>query len=197
MTRLSIDPQSLAQVASAALRLLHHHQPEGAWSFENLEALEQRHDGNSICEAGCYQCLLSYFNQPDHTNINRRNVDALKLLVALANAQVVASVTPHPSSDLLTHSEDSPDLSTWLNAIDAAGLRRPDATRVPVGQGTAFAAGQYKSSRTLVFLTPLADELRVTLVDKGWRVLDLSDARQWVNQFEQHPDIFGIINKIQ
>ena len=197
LTRLSSDPQSLAQVASAALRLLHHHQPEGAWSFENLEALEQRHDGNSICEAGCYQCLLSYFNQPDHTNINRRNVDALKLLVALANAQVVASVTPHPSSDLLTHSEYSPDLSAWLNAIDAAGLRRPDATQVPVGQAATLAAGQYKSSRTLVFLTPLADDQRATLVDKGWRVLDFSNATQWMNQFEQHPDIFGISEKTQ
>jgi len=197
LTRLSSDPQSLAQVASAALRLLHHHQPTGAWSFENLEALEQHHDGNSICEAGCYQCLLSYFNQPDHTNINRRNVDALKLLVALANAQVVASVTPHPSSDLFAHAEDSPGLSAWLNAIDEAGLRRPDATQVPVGEGTTFAVGQYKSARTLVFLTPLADDLRATLVDKGWRVLDFSDATQWMNQFEQHPDIFGTSEKTQ
>ena len=197
LTRLSSDPQSLAQVASAALRLLHHHQPTGAWSFENLEALEQRHDGNSICEAGCYQCLLSYFNQPDHTNINRRNVDALKLLVALANAQVVATVSPHQPSDLLTHAENAPDLSAWLNALDAAGLRRPDATQVPVGEGTTLAAGQYKSARTLVFLTPLADDLRATLVDKGWRVLDFSDATQWLNQFEQHPDIFGTSEKTQ
>lgn len=117
--------------------------------------------------------------------------------MALANAQVVATVSPHQPSDLLTHAENAPDLSAWLNALDAAGLRRPDATQVPVGEGTTFAAGQYKSARTLVFLTPLADDLRATLVDKGWRVLDFSDAAQWLNQFEQHPDIFGISEKTQ
>ncbi len=117
--------------------------------------------------------------------------------MALANAQVVATISPYQPSDLFAHSEDVPDLSVWLNAIDAAGLRRPDATQVPVGQGSTLAAGQYKSSRTLVFLTPLADDLRATLVDKGWRVLDFSDATQWINQFEQHPDIFGTNEKTQ
>jgi hypothetical protein len=54
--------------------------------------------GNHICEAGCYQCLLSYFNQPDHENINRRNADAIKVLVALANAEVQPKHAPKPSA---------------------------------------------------------------------------------------------------
>ena len=197
LTRLSSEPESLAQVSSAALRLLHHDQPTGAWVFENLEALEQRHDGNSICEAGCYQCLLSYFNQPDHVNINRRNADALKLLVALANAQVVATVSHQPPLDAVIQTGDGHDSSAWLRAIDDAGLRRPDALQVPVNQGAAIAAGQYKSSRALVFLHPLADDVRTALIDKGWRVLDFSDADQWMNQFEQYPDVFGTSEKTQ
>jgi hypothetical protein len=89
LTRIASDPSSLAQVASNALRLLHHNTPQGPWRLEDLPALEQTNAlGNHICEAGCYQCLLSYFNQPDHENINRRNADALKVLVALANAEV-------------------------------------------------------------------------------------------------------------
>jgi hypothetical protein len=56
---------------------------------DDLPALEHKtSDGHSICEAGCYQCLLSYFNQPDHDHINRRNSQAIEMLVALANAQV-------------------------------------------------------------------------------------------------------------
>src|SRR5690606_38120996 len=88
------------EVASAALSLMHFNRPEGQWTVEGLEALEQKHADLSICEAGCYQCLLSYFNQPDHDNINRRNSDALRLLVALANAEVKLATSTHsPSRD--------------------------------------------------------------------------------------------------
>jgi len=189
LTRLSSEPESLAQVASAALRLLHHNEPTGAWSLEGLEALEQKHNGSSVCEAGCYQCLLSYFNQPDHANINRRNTDALTLLVALANAQVV-STSFHQSTSNVDSAVDS-ELNAWLNALENAGLHRPDATQVPVSQGAAIAAGQYKTARALVFLKPLADDIRTSLVDKGWQVLDFSNSDKWAAQFNLHSDVFG------
>lgn len=78
--------------------------------------------GNRICEAGCYQCLLSYFNQPDHDHINRRNADVLKVLVALANAEVKPKQAPPPEP------EDKPNtdrLQHWLDALAKAGLRTP------------------------------------------------------------------------
>ena len=90
LTRLAGEPDSLAQVAANALTLMHFTPPAGPWHLDQLEALEMKADnGQRPCEAGCYQCLLSYFNQPDHVHINRRDPDALRLLVALANAQVV------------------------------------------------------------------------------------------------------------
>lgn len=192
LTRLASEPQSLSQVAGAALRLLHYKPPvSGIWSLDELNALEETDDlGNHICEAGCYQCLLSYFNQPDHEHINRRNTDALKLLVALANAQVETVATTNatktketePTSDLTEH---------WLATISAAGLRLPDASRVSINQGEAIAAGQYKDTRTLVFLEPVAATLRAQLNDKAWQVLDFSDRNQWSAGFAAHADIFG------
>jgi len=69
---------------------MHFQAPAWPWRLDQLEALEIKGaKGQRTCEAGCYQCLLSYFNQPDHVHINRRDPDALRLLVALANAQVV------------------------------------------------------------------------------------------------------------
>ncbi|TVQ95052.1 MAG: hypothetical protein EA400_00580 [Chromatiaceae bacterium] len=75
----------------------------------------------------------------------------------------------------------SPDgtLGVWLAAIDRHGLRRPDATSVPVQSGAAVADAQYKGARTLVFLQPLAQEISAMLADKGWRVLDFSDRASW------------------
>ena len=191
LTRLATEPQSLAQVASAALQLMHFNPPNGQWSVDGLEALEQKQHGLSICEAGCYQCLLSYFNQPDHDHINRRHPDVLNLLVALANAEVklTATTSSTPTGGTAPEGEDA-TLSAWLNALDQAGLRRPDAVNVSVNQGAATAAGQYKAARALVFLVPVVPELQTNLTDKGWQVLDFSDSAQWAARFAESVEIF-------
>lgn len=189
LTRMTSDPASLAQVAGNALTLLHHNTPQGPWTLEDLPALEHTNAlGNHICEAGCYQCLLSYFNQPDHENINRRNVDALKVLVALANAEVKPKQAPPPKPE----SEPNNDrLQHWLETLTAAGLRQPDATQVLVNQGAAIAAGQYKTTRALIFLDVIDAETVALLTDKGWHVLNFSDPSHWQAQFATHPDVFG------
>jgi hypothetical protein len=188
LTRIASDPASLAQVASNALKLLHYNAPQGRWKLEDLPALEQTNAlGNRICEAGCYQCLLSYFNQPDHENINRRNADALKVLVALANAEV----QPKATAAFVSNHASNALLDQWLLALDAAGLRRPDGLQVSVNQGAATAAGQYKSARALIFLDAIESEAAALLTDKGWQVLNFSDPSQWQSQFAAHPDVFG------
>jgi Lhr-like helicase len=195
LTRIASDPASLAQVASNALKLLHHHVPQGPWKLEDLPALEQTNAlGNHICEAGCYQCLLSYFNQPDHENINRRDVEALKVLVALANAEVKPRQDPPPAR---ANASTDNHLKQWLNALDIAGLRHPDAMHVPVNQGAAIVAGQYKSARALVFLEAIDTNTAALLADKGWQVLNFSDPLLWHAQFAAHPDVFGKYEQTQ
>lgn len=195
LTRIASDPVSLAQVASNALKLLHHNAPQGPWKLEDLPALEQTNAlGNRICEAGCYQCLLSYFNQPDHEYINRRNEDALKVLVALANAEVQPKPEAMPVAD---HASTSDLLDQWLLTLDASGLRRPDAFQVSINQGAATAAGQYRAARALVFLDHIDSETAALMNDKGWQVLNFSDPSQWQEQFAAYPDVFGNDEKNQ
>ena len=192
LTRLATESKALAQVASAALKLMHFNSPQGNWSVGELEGLEQKHNGLSICEAGCYQCLLSYFNQPDHDNINRRDKDTLNLLVALANAEVkLSSASPRAPVDTTSAKGEAPLLKDWLQALTDANLRQPDATQVPVLGGRAIATAQYKSTRSLVFLQPLDEKVRNTLIDKGWQILDFSEQNQWPILFAGHADVFG------
>jgi superfamily II DNA/RNA helicase len=193
LTRLASEPTSLAQVAGNALELLHHKKPQGPWRLDGLPVLEQTDAlGNRCCEAGCYHCLLSYFNQPDHEYINRRDADALKLLVALANAEVQPTKsTPSAEPTVVDLTEGDSRLKQWLQALADADLNQPDATQVAVNQGTATVAGQYKATRTLVFLEPVSSELQNLLTDKGWQVLDFSDQAQWSAQFAKHADVFG------
>jgi len=191
LTRLANNRDDLALVASNALQLIHYRAPQsGIWTLDDLPSLEQSDAlGNHQCEAGCYQCLLSYFNQPDHEHINRRNADALKLLVALANAQV-QPVTSSTVTVASTTSADEP-LDTWLSALRQAGAVQPDAVNVSVNNGAANAAAQYKASRALVFLFAVDEQTTTVLQDKGWQVLDFSDASRWPQQFAAHADVFG------
>ena len=191
LTRLASDPASLAQVASRALQLMHYQKPAGAWQ---TGALQEQLDANGqrICEAGCYQCLLSYYNQPDHPHIDRHDADALALLVALANAQVQPLASSPPSAPAPAATDAQDRIAQWLLALKAAGLHQPDATRVPVDQGAVTAAAQYQAARVLVFVHPLASEQVARLADKGWRVLDCSDPAQWAVQFSTHADVFGL-----
>lgn len=197
LTRLANDAASLALVARNALQLIHHRAPaDGIWRLDDLPSLEETDAlGNHLCEAGCYQCLLSYFNQPDHEHINRRNSEVLKLLVALANAQVQlrpdtdASEIANASADL-SQPADAP-LSRWLAALQRAGLTEPDALTIPVNQGAATADAQYKAARALVFLSPVDATTAAILQDKGWQVLDFSEPEGWSARFAEYPTVFG------
>lgn len=193
LSRLASEPQSLAQVASKALEIMHFATPgNGSWQVEQLEASEQIDElGNAKCEAGCYQCLLSYYNQPDHDNINRRNEQALELLVALANAAVQGEQTaaePDDSVDITTEIGDL--LQQWLAALDASGYRRPDQVNVAINKGALTAAGVYKNTRTLVFLEQPGQANQVQLIDRGFQLLDFSNPDLWQQLFEQHADVF-------
>ncbi len=196
LTQLATDPGAMAQVAAAALRLMHHDSPDGAWTVEGLPGLEQKKaDGQSICEAGCYQCLLSYFNQPDHEHINRRNVEAMTMLVAIANAQVGPAQTVHAGSPLPVQPAPAPAVESdllhqWLKALDFAGHKAPDTTQLSVLGGRATVAAQYKASRTLVTLEALPAEVQSELTDKGWSVIDMSARSQWDALFLQHAHAF-------
>jgi hypothetical protein len=197
LTRLATEPQAMAQVAAAALRVMHYADPTGSWSVDDLPALERKApDGHSICEAGCYQCLLSYFNQPDHDHINRRNAQAIEMLVALANAQVTAGgVVTEPSSPS-TAVSPTPDggsklFTSWQQALLAGGFAPPDQYQAPALGGALTVAGWYKSTRTAVVLATPSPEHAAALLDKGFTVVDMSNSARWSDQFSKYPQIFG------
>ncbi len=198
LTRLATEPQAMAQVAAAALRVMHYKDPVGPWAVENLPALEQKTpDGHSICEAGCYQCLLSYFNQPDHDHINRRNTQVIELLVALANAQVnsagaVIQQNSRTVSETASQVQGNEVFESWRKALLEGGFQPPDQYQVPALGGAITVAGLYKSTRTAVVLaTPTPAEASV-LLDKGFTLIVMSDPVQWSSQFTQNTQVFGL-----
>jgi hypothetical protein len=103
LNRLVSDPSNMAAVARRALKLMHYKEP-----FTPGEIGQDEH----ACVAGCYRCILSYYNQPDHELIDRQDSSVVEYLCALAGAEV------------LTEEADGVD-DPWVGAIQAWGLPSP------------------------------------------------------------------------
>ena len=81
LRRLLESPQAFAEVAQEALRLCH---------FDPATGEDLRHAPNAKedCEAACYDCLMSYFNQTDHRRLDRQAIKETLQALAQAEAQI-------------------------------------------------------------------------------------------------------------
>src|SRR5262249_27010160 len=82
LRRLLDEPDALARVAREALSICHYDPDTGA-DLGHAPGARER------CEAACYDCLLSYGNQPDHPLLDRQEIRPL--LERLAGAAVASS----------------------------------------------------------------------------------------------------------
>ncbi len=83
LTRLVAEPDEIAKVARKALDVMHFDVPEGGDVPHVLQDVT-----DTTCVAACYRCLLSYYNQPDHENIDRRDETTKRILQRLAKATI-------------------------------------------------------------------------------------------------------------
>jgi hypothetical protein len=157
LSRLISDPDSLARVARAALELMHYNNIEAAIHSGSPDDLAAPADVN--CVKGCYRCLLSYYNQPDHDLIDRTDSDVLALLLRLARSTVrpIARTTPATSA--------------WGEALLRWKLPAPDAAPLTVNDTTL--APCWRSRRVVGLVGEAAPGLREALEAKGYAVVEL------------------------
>ncbi|WP_342739906.1 DEAD/DEAH box helicase [Bradyrhizobium sp. B117] len=162
LSRLIEDPQALAKVAREALILMHFEKVDEAIAAGDAKLLVS-YDGEA-CVRGCYRCLLSYFNQPDHELINRMSGEAKQMLIDLARGQVV----------LAQGAGQSAEGSEWQSAFKEAGLPPPDGSAVSFsGQVMNFA---WRSHFVAACVTPLSQATREVAEAKGWTLFELTEA---------------------
>lgn len=161
LSRLIEDPQALGTVAREALILMHFEKVDEAIAAGDAELLSS-HDGEA-CVRGCYRCLLSYFNQPDHELIDRTSDEAKQMLIDLARGEVVLAVAPGQSAEG----------GGWASAFKEMGLPIPDASTVSFStQEMSFA---WRSHFVAACLTPLTEATREAAETKGWTLFELPE----------------------
>lgn len=72
-------------------------------------------DKDDACVAGCYRCILSYYNQPDHEIIDRRDAAVIDVLKSLLGCE-----RDQPARQ----SEDS-SVDPWITALGQWGAPMP------------------------------------------------------------------------
>jgi ATP-dependent helicase YprA (DUF1998 family) len=195
LRRLLDDGGALARVARAALTVCHFDPDSGADVGHAPRAREN-------CEAACYDCLMSYYNQRDHRLLDRKRI--VELLQALAAADVSASPVVEPRSEhlqALLSLCDSTLEREWLCWLDEQGYRLPSkaqplietcGTRPDFLYEDAFVAvyidgphHQYPERRT-------RDQAQSTCMeDMGYTVVRFTLRESWSSIILQHPSVFG------
>jgi len=161
LSRLVEDPQALRKVARESLVLMHFERVDEAIAAGAAEQLVTR-DGEA-CVRGCYRCLLSYFNQPDHELIDRTSDEAKQMLIDLARGKVVLDVAP----SLPTEGAE------WTNVFKDNGLPPPDSSPVSFsGQEMSFT---WRSHFVAACASPLTKETRQEADAKGWTLFELPE----------------------
>lgn len=196
LQQLVLSPERLNHVAREALALIHCDET----------GRDREDDFSRDCEAGCYRCLLSYYNQPDHDTIDRKNPAVLEILRHLSTASVRQggqgiSPTNH-LEDLLSQAGSSLERE-WLTMLDQANLRLPDRAQPVLKDFPTRPDFLYERTQTLIYIdgphhqsshhSTLDAALTRSLEEAGYTVLRFAlPPTSWLALCDQYPDVFGV-----
>ncbi|MBI3074427.1 MAG: DEAD/DEAH box helicase [Deltaproteobacteria bacterium] len=185
LTRLVAEPERLAEVARKALAIMHFAVTDEASLPAGDHGLVDAPD--TACVAACYRCLVSYYNQPDHERIDRRDADAKSLLVRLARA-VTSGLDAPPVSRRSSRPSAPPGaddaLARFRDLARAREFPAPDAEPLLVGvvQVPLVWRGHYVAA---LLHAPLAD-VTSQLEDKGFEVIAFAgDDAAWAASLDR------------
>ncbi len=196
--RLVADPQGFAQVASEALRVCHYDPQTGA----DDPAWSQR------CAVACYDCLLSYTNQPAHHHLDRHAIKDYLLRLTRARLMPAAGGRDYEEQYRWLCERTDPASSLereFLSHLYQQRLRLPDRAQhrpaADVDAQTDFYYERDGLPGICVFVDgPAHDqpaqaerdrEVREALEEHGYRVVAVRYDRGFAEQTAANPDIFG------
>lgn len=196
LRRLVEEPQAFAQVAVKAMELCHFDPATGA----DLRRSDPRREE---CEAACYDCLMSYYNQREHRLLDRHKIR--EILIQLAGAQTVTAPGPDSRrvhlSNLVTET-DSELERRWLRRLDERGHNLPDAAQVYIESCSTRPDFLYREQLVAVYIDgPVHDfpdrqqrdrRQEECMFDLGYTVVRFGHDDDWDEILSRYPSVFGM-----
>ncbi len=198
LQRLQSEPDALKRVARRALEICH---------FDPITGADLKHAPRSKeeCSTACYDCLMTYANQPDHLRLDRHLIH--DYLVDLAKADVRPSSSDVPRSahlqSLIARCESDLE-KEWLLFIEARSLTLPShGQTVPDAINGCFTRPDfvYMAHSTIIYVDGChhrfpsrkdRDRTQTSCVeDCGWSVIRFGTEDDWEAILRQYPSVFG------
>jgi hypothetical protein len=120
-------------------------------------------DPEAQCVKGCYRCLLSYYNQPDHEHIDRTDDDVRHTLLRLARGDVAP----------IGSSTAAGETGTWPEALSRWGLPLPDSE--PLIVDGALLPLAWRAHLAAAVFRPVGHDTRAALDALGFAVATVPD----------------------
>jgi hypothetical protein len=118
---------------------------------------------------------MSYYNQPDHERLDRRDDKARELLLRISRARTTLkerAVTRHPSARPSAPPPHADGLhKRFLEVARARELELPD--EAPLVEGGAIVPLAWRTHYVAASFEPVADEVLARLEDKGFAIFVL------------------------
>ncbi|MBI4369148.1 MAG: DEAD/DEAH box helicase [Elusimicrobia bacterium] len=190
------DPNAMPQVARTALSLLHYDPANGQDLGKALHARDR-------CQAACYDCLLSYYNQRDHQLLDRQIIKDYLLNLAQTTVEVAPAELPRPLHlEKLRRLCETKLEKDFLDFLEQHDLALPtDAQKSFSQYGTRPDFAYLGSNPAFVYVDgPPHDypdrqrrdiEQTARLHAEGIIVVRFHHRENWLKAAAQHPSIFG------
>lgn len=192
--RLVREPEALRQVAAKALELCH-------FDAEGTD-LHLAPGGRETCEAACYDCLLSYYNQREHAIVDRHSIR--EILQQLAGVEVRVSprgTTREEHLRQLVQRADSSLEREWLQFLEDRGYRLPSVAQPWIEGAKTRPDFLYEAESTAIYIdgpTHLFPEARQKdrqqerdLEDLGYSIVRFPAGGDWESIVRESPGVFG------
>ncbi|MFQ5744573.1 MAG: DUF559 domain-containing protein, partial [Acidobacteriota bacterium] len=171
------------------------------------EDLHRARGAREDCEAACYDCLMSYRNQPDHRLLDRKLLR--NLLLQLANADIAASPVAAPRAahlaQLLRQCASALERD-WLLFIEAHGLRLPSHAQRFIESCQTRPDFSYADRQTVVYVDGPHHEYperrerdaaqTECLENAGFTVLRFGARDDWAALVGKYASVFGSERKV-
>ena len=196
LRQLVQDPKAVSVVARAALEICHF-DPETGGDLKKDPLSEED------CEAACYDCLMSYYNQRDHRYLDRQIIH--DLLLDLANGSTQTSPVALDREDhyqQLRRLCQSDLEREWLDYLNQNGYRLPSKAQHLLPACGTRPDFLYESDYVAIYVDGYhhLDERRQQrdadqgscLGDMGYTVLRFGVLNDWKDMIENNQYLFGV-----
>ncbi|WP_312892352.1 DEAD/DEAH box helicase [Paraburkholderia podalyriae] len=185
LVRLVAEPDSLASVARKALQVMHFNIPDDQPLPQDPASLADQ--PGTACVAACYRCIMSYYNQPDHELIDRRDEGARWALLRLAGARTDVQQIAPPEDRI--DSIGARPHEMWLTEAMRQGIPPPDGEPLVVADRSVPLV--WRKYYVVAVLTGDSDAATDALGDLGFEVVRFDDAAVWDVGFRRLAAMLG------